>query len=80
MQEEVHRFAITYHRNIKNKGMLQSILEDVPGIGEKRRKELLKKYSSLSKIKNATVEELSEIIPEEVAKNLLEFLNKKEEE
>lgn len=80
MQEEVHRFAITYHRNIKNKGMLQSILEDVPGIGEKRRKELLKKYSSLSKIKTASVEELSEIIPEEVAKSLLEFLNKKEEE
>ncbi|MGM9879581.1 MAG: excinuclease ABC subunit UvrC [Bacilli bacterium] len=79
MQEEVHRFAITYHRNIKNKGMLQSILEDVPGIGEKRRKELLKKYSSLSKIKTASVEELSEIIPEEVAKSLLEFLNKKEE-
>ena len=80
MQEEVHRFAITYHRNIKNKGMLQSILEDVPGIGEKRRKELLKKYSSLSKIKSASVEELSKIIPEEVAKNLLEFLNKKDEE
>ena len=76
MQEEVHRFAITYHRSIKNKGMLRSVLEDVSGIGEKRRKELLKKYSSLSKIKNATVEELSEILPEEVAKSLLEFLNK----
>ncbi len=76
MQEEVHRFAITYHRNIKNKGMLRSVLEDVSGIGEKRRKELLKKYSSLSKIKNASVEELSEILPEEVAKSLLEFLNK----
>ena len=76
MQEEVHRFAITYHRNIKNKGMLRSVLEDVPGIGEKRRKELLKKYSSLSKIKSASVEELSEILPTDVAKSLLEFLNK----
>lgn len=76
MQEEVHRFAITYHRNIKNKGLLHSVLEDIPGIGEKRRKLLLKKYSSLSKIKDASVEELSEIIPEEVAKNLIEFLNK----
>ena len=76
MQEEVHRFAITYHRNIKNKGMLTSVLEDVPGIGEKRRKELLKKYPSLIKIKSATVEELSEILPEETAKSLLEFLNK----
>ena len=78
MQEEVHRFAITYHRNIKNKGMLRSVLEDVPGVGEKRRKELLKRYSSLSKIKSATVEELSEILPMDVAKNLLEFLNKEE--
>ncbi len=80
MQEEVHRFAISYHRNIKNKGMLESVLEDVPGVGEKRRKELLKRYSSLTKIKNETVENLSEIIPKEVAINLLEFLNKKEEE
>lgn len=78
MQEEVHRFAITYHRNIKNKGMLTSVLEDIPGIGEKRRKELLKKYPSLIKIKNASIEELSEILPEETAKSLLEFLNKNE--
>ena len=80
MQEEVHRFAITYHRSIKNKGMLQSILEDVPGIGEKRRKELLKKYSSLTKIKNESVENLSKILPEEVAISLLKFLNERENE
>ena len=79
MQEEVHRFAITYHRNIKNKGMLQSILEDVPVIGEKRRKELLKKYQSLSKIKNESPENLSKIIPMDAAINLLEFLNKEED-
>ena len=79
MQEEVHRFAITYHRNIKNKGMLKSVLEEVPGVGEVRRKELLKKYPSISKIKNASVEELSTIIPKDVAINLLEFLNKEEE-
>ena len=78
MQEEVHRFAITYHRNIKNKGMLRSVLEDVPGIGEKRRTQLLKKYTSLTKIKSASIEELSQIIPEETAKSLLEFLNKDE--
>ena len=76
MQEEVHRFAISYHRNIKNKGMLRSILEDVPGIGEKRRSELLKKFPSINKIKNASLEELSEIIPLDVARGLIEFLNK----
>jgi len=80
MQEEVHRFAITYHRNIKNKGMLRSVLEDVPGIGEKRRKELLKKFPSITKIKNASLEELSEVIPFEVAEELLKFLKKEEKE
>lgn len=75
MQEEVHRFAITYHRNIKNKGMLKSILDDVPGIGPKRRNELLKKFPSITKIKSASAEELSEVIPLEVAKELLKFLN-----
>ena len=75
MQDEVHRFAITYHRNIKSKGSLSSILENVSGIGEKRRKQLLKKYSSLEKIKTASIEELSKIIPKEIANDLQKFLN-----
>ena len=75
MQDEVHRFAITYHRDIKSKGSLSSILENVSGIGEKRRKQLLKKYSSLEKIKNASIEELSKVIPKEIAINLQKFLN-----
>ena len=62
MQEEVHRFAITYHRTIKNKGMLKSVLEDIPGIGEKRRKLLLTKYPSIVKIKNESIDNLSKII------------------
>ena len=74
IQEEVHRYAITYHRTIKNKGMLSSILELVPGIGEKRRKELLKKFSSLKKIKEASLDELKEVLPEDVAMNLYEYL------
>ena len=74
IQEEVHRYAITYHRTIKNKGMLSSILELVPGIGEKRRKEILKKFSSLKKIKEANIDELKEVLPEDVAKSLYEYL------
>ena len=70
IQEEVHRYAISYHRNIKNKGMLASILDLVPGIGENRRKELLKKFSSLKKIKEASIDELSEVLPRDVAENL----------
>ena len=75
MQDEVHRFAITYHRDIKSKGSLSSVLENVSGIGEKRRKQLLKKYSSLEKIKNASIEELSEVIPKEIAIDLQKLLN-----
>lgn len=75
MQDEVHRFAITYHRNIKNKGSIASILTNVKGIGDKRRKELLKKYASLDKIKSASLDELTSILPKEVAINLQKYLN-----
>ena len=51
IQDEVHRFAITYHRSIRNKTTLYSVLEDIPRIGEKRKKELLKKISSVENIK-----------------------------
>ena len=74
IQDEVHRYAISYHRSIKSKGSIESILNNVDGIGEKRRKELLKKYGSVNKIKNATVEELSKIIPIKVAQELKDYL------
>ena len=74
IQEEVHRFAITYHRNIKNKGMLASVLELVPGIGEGRRKALLKEFSSLKKIKEASVLQLEKVLPHDVAINLYNYL------
>ena len=76
IQEEVHRFAITYHRTIKNKGMLVSMLEMVPGIGEERRKRLLKEFSSLKKIKEASIEDLEKVLPHDVANNLYNYLNK----
>ena len=78
IQEEVHRFAITYHRNIKNKGMLASVLEMVPGVGEERRKALLKEFSSLKKIKEASVEELEKVLPHDVAINLYNYLKENE--
>ena len=74
IQDEVHRFAITYHRNIKSKGMLSSILDFVPGIGEKRKKELLKRFGSLKKLKDASLEELEEILNHDVALKLMEYL------
>ena len=74
IQDEVHRYAITYHRNIKAKGTLSSILDSVPGIGEVRKKELLKKFGSLKKIKETSVDDLSEIIGDNLAKKLKRYL------
>ena len=74
IQEEVHRYAITYHRSIRSKGALASVLDVVPGIGEVRKKDLLKKFGSLKRLKEASVEELSEVVSLEVAKDLFEYL------
>ena len=74
MQDEVHEFTINYHKQIRSKGSLSSILDNVEGIGEKRRKELLKKYKTINKMKEASIEELENILPKNVAINLLEFL------
>lgn len=74
MQDEVHNFTINYHKQIRSKGAYSSILDTIPGIGEKRKKELLKKYKSLTNIKNQSLEELETILPENVAKELLDNL------
>lgn len=78
IQDEVHNFAISYHKQIRSKGALGSILDNVEGIGDKRKKLLLKSFGSLEKIKNAEVEELAKYIPLEVARALKEYLNKDE--
>lgn len=58
IQDEVHRYAITYHRSLRDKRTLHSILEDIPRIGEKRRRNLLMKFGSIDNIKKASMEEL----------------------
>ena len=80
IQDEVHNYAISYHKQIRSKGALSSILDNIPGIGDKRKKMLLKKYSSMNKMKEATLEELKEILPDDVAYNLYEFLKGDENE
>ena len=60
IQDEVHRFAITYHRSLRNKRVLHSVLEEIPNVGSTRRKELLKKFESIENIRKATYEELLE--------------------
>ena len=59
IQDEAHRFAIEYHRSLRSKGQVHSILDDIPGIGESRRKALMMRYASLDAIREATVEELA---------------------
>lgn len=74
IQDEVHRYAITYHRNIKSKGALSSLLDVVPGIGEVKRKDLLRKFGSLKKMKEASISELEEVLNHDVAENLFSYL------
>ena len=75
MQDEVHEFTINYHKQLRSKGSLESILESVEGIGNKRKIELLKKYKTITKIKEASIQELELILPTNVAKNLKDFLS-----
>ncbi len=74
MQDEVHNFTINYHRQIRSKGSLSSVLDNIEGIGEKRKTELLKKYRSINKMKEASIDELDKILPHNVSINLHEFL------
>ena len=77
MQDEVHRFTITYHRTLRSKGSISSILDDIDGIGSKRKKELIKKFGSVKNMMSASVEELEEIIPNNVAIELKKYLDEK---
>ena len=74
MQDEVHNFTISYHKQIRSKGAMESIIDRVEGIGEKRKKELLKKFKTITKLKEASLEELNEMLPQKVALNLYHFL------
>ena len=78
MQDEVHRFTINYHRQIRSKGSIQSVLDNIEGLGEKRRKALIKKFGSLKAIKAASKEQLMEVIPEAIAENLRNYLSSME--
>lgn len=79
MQDEVHNFTIHYHKQLRSKGSLESVLDMIPGIGSKRKKELLKKYKTINKLKTLSLEELSSILPEAVAKKLQIFLKEYDE-
>lgn len=75
MQTEVHNFTISYHKQIRSKGALSTVLDNIEGIGEVRKNKLLKKYKTISKMKEASLEELEEILPKDTAITFKEFLD-----
>ena len=75
MQDEVHRFAITFHQSLRNKSMKTSILDGIKGLGDKRKELINRAYPDINLLKEATVEELSQLLPKEVAIDLYNKLH-----
>ena len=80
IQDEAHRFAIEYHRSLRSKSQVKSVLDDIPGIGAARRKALMRSFKSIDEIKAAPVSRLAEIpeIPEQVAESIYRFFHNNE--
>lgn len=78
IQDEVHRFAITFHRQLRSKNSFASKLDNIDGLGPKRKKMLLKEFKSLKNIQAASVDELQEVgLPKQVAENTFNQLQEK---
>lgn len=75
MQDEVHRVAISYHRKLRSKAQTKSILDEIEGIGPKRKKLLLKTFGSFSNLKAASIEEIEKVVPKETAQKVYEALH-----
>jgi excinuclease ABC subunit C len=75
VRDEAHRFAVTYHRKLRDRSMVDSILDDVPGIGPGRKKALIRAFGSVKKMRGADIDALAEIVPDTVAKDLFDALH-----
>ncbi len=77
IQDEAHRFAITFHRQLRSKNQIHSVLDDIPGVGLARRKDLMKHFADIEAVKNATVEELAKLpsMNEKSAQNVYNFFH-----
>ena len=75
VRDEAHRFAVTYHRKLRSKRMVDSVLDSVAGIGPKRKRQLLRRFGSLKRLRAATYEEIAEVVPEAVADELVSALS-----
>ena len=78
VQDEAHRFAIEYHRSLRSKDQVKSVLDEIPGVGPARRKALMKRFSSIDEVRNATVQELAEgaDLPVHVAQEIYDYFRK----
>jgi excinuclease ABC subunit C len=74
VRDEAHRFAVTYHRRLRSKRMVDSILDAVPGVGDKRKRQLLRRFGSLKRLRSATFEEIAEVVPASVASDVMAAL------
>ena len=75
VRDEAHRFAITYHRQLRSKSMVDSVLDEVPGIGPKRKRELIRRFGSLKRIREVGADDLAEVVPKNVAVSLYAALH-----
>lgn len=75
VRDEAHRFAISYHRTVRAKSMIDSILDEVPGVGAGRKQALLRRFGSLKKLRSASLDEIAEVVPARVAENVLTALH-----
>jgi excinuclease ABC subunit C len=75
VRDEAHRFAITYHRSLRDKSMVDSILDDVPGVGPGRKKALIRKFGSVKRMRDASIADLGTVVPDRVARELYEALH-----
>ncbi len=75
MQDEVHRFAISYHRKLRNKGMTKSILDDISGVGPQRKKKIMNHFKTMKALREASLEEIEQIVSKQVASNIYQQLH-----
>ena len=76
LQEEVHRFAITYQKSLRTKSVKDSTLSQIPGLGEQRIRALRRKFGTIAAIRQASVEQLADVVPSNVAKEIRSFFDK----
>jgi excinuclease ABC subunit C len=75
VRDEAHRFAITYHRKLRGKGMVDSVLDDINGVGPTRKKVLLRQFGSLKRLRLASIDEMNEVVPRKVAESVYAALH-----